>query len=212
METLAAIPFVLVVGAVAWQLGLVGYTAWQSAHAARAAARAEVVGEDGEAAARSVLPSALEERAGGGGRRGGRRSGCGAHAGPVPRLGVIGPDLGQLVPRERAVTGGGEHGQASVELLGGLPAVLLLGLVILQALAVGYSAVLAGNAAEAGALALAAGQDPRTGVREALPDLARERFRVDVSRDSVQVRLRPPSLVESLGERLEVTAAAGVDR
>ncbi|MBA2580710.1 MAG: hypothetical protein H0V03_07705, partial [Thermoleophilaceae bacterium] len=42
-----------------------------------------------------------------------------------------------------------ERGQASVELLGGLPAMIVLGLLLLQLLAVGYAAVLAGTAAEA---------------------------------------------------------------
>ena len=63
-----------------------------------------------------------------------------------------------------------ERGQATLEALGALPAILLVGLVALQLLAVGYSSVLAGTAAEAGALALAAGGDPRAGVRESLPD------------------------------------------
>ena len=57
---MAVLPFVFVVGAVAWQLALAGHTAWQCAQAARAAARAEVVGQDGESAARSVLPEHLE--------------------------------------------------------------------------------------------------------------------------------------------------------
>src|SRR5256885_1133802 len=50
-----------------------------------------------------------------------------------------------------------ESGQASVELLGALPALLVVGLVVLQLLAIGYSKVLAGDAAEAGALAMAGG-------------------------------------------------------
>ena len=54
-----------------------------------------------------------------------------------------------------------ETGQASVELLGVLPLVVALALAVFQLLAVGYSSVLAGNAAEAGALALAAGGDAR---------------------------------------------------
>ena len=60
VELVAAIPVVLLVGALVWQLALVGHAAWASAHAARAAARAEAVGRDGASAARSVLPDALE--------------------------------------------------------------------------------------------------------------------------------------------------------
>lgn len=53
-------PILLVVALAAWQLVLVGHGAWLSAHAARAAARADVVGGDPAAAARSVLPRGLE--------------------------------------------------------------------------------------------------------------------------------------------------------
>jgi hypothetical protein len=60
VELLGVVPALLAVGLIAWQLILVGHTAWVSAHAARAAARAEVVGQDAAAAARSVLPSGLE--------------------------------------------------------------------------------------------------------------------------------------------------------
>lgn len=57
---MAALPAVLLIGAVLWQLAITGHTAWMCAHAARAAARAEAVGRDGRAAARSVLPEGLE--------------------------------------------------------------------------------------------------------------------------------------------------------
>ena len=60
VELLGVVPALLAVGLVTWQLILVGHTAWLSAHAARAAARAEVVGKDAAAAARSVLPAGLE--------------------------------------------------------------------------------------------------------------------------------------------------------
>jgi hypothetical protein len=105
-----------------------------------------------------------------------------------------------------------ERGQATVEALGAIPAVLLLGMVALQLLAVGYSAVLAGTAAEAGALALAAGGDARAGVRESLPGWSRARARVTVSRGTVRVRLRPPSPLEDVSRRLVVGASASVVR
>ena len=54
------LPAVLLVGALVWQLALAGHAAWMCAHAARAGARAEVVGGDGRAAARSALPDGLE--------------------------------------------------------------------------------------------------------------------------------------------------------
>lgn len=59
VELVAALPFVLLVGALAWQLALTGYAAWMSAHAARAGARADAVGRDVRTAARTALPAAL---------------------------------------------------------------------------------------------------------------------------------------------------------
>src|SRR2546423_13915067 len=71
VELVGTLPLVLLAALVAWQLALAGHTLWLCAHAARAAARAEAVGRDARAAARSVLPLALErglkvERAAGG--------------------------------------------------------------------------------------------------------------------------------------------------
>jgi hypothetical protein len=60
VETVAVLPLVLLVAAIVWQLALTGHAAWLCANAARAAARAEAVGGDGEAAARSALPASLE--------------------------------------------------------------------------------------------------------------------------------------------------------
>ena len=59
VELVAVLPFVLLVGALVWQLALAGHTAWMSAHAARAGARADAVGRDPRAAARSALPREL---------------------------------------------------------------------------------------------------------------------------------------------------------
>lgn len=60
METVAVVPLVLLAAAVAWQIVLAGHTLWLCANAARAAARAELVGEGAERAARSALPRSLE--------------------------------------------------------------------------------------------------------------------------------------------------------
>lgn len=60
VEFVAAIPAALLVGLVAWQLALLGHAAWLSAHAARAAARADLVGRSPGRAARSALPRSLE--------------------------------------------------------------------------------------------------------------------------------------------------------
>ena len=106
---------------------------------------------------------------------------------------------------------GSERGQALVEVVAAVPVLLLVGLVLLQALAVGYAAVLAGTAAHAGALALAAGGDARAGVRESLPGWSRAGARVEVSGGQVRVRLRPPSPLAVLARELEMEAEAGVE-
>jgi hypothetical protein len=105
----------------------------------------------------------------------------------------------------------GERGQAAVELIATVPLVLLTALVLGQVLAVGYASVLAGNAAEAGALALAGGGDARAAARSALPGWSRVHGRVAVKGGEVTVRLRPPALLRALGSRLEVSAEARVE-
>jgi hypothetical protein len=105
-----------------------------------------------------------------------------------------------------------QRGQAAVELLGAVPLLVGLGLALAQLLAVGYSAVLAGNAAEAGGLALAAGADPNASARNALPGWGRARADVDVADGRVTVRLRPPSLLAELARGLEVSSTASVAR
>jgi uncharacterized protein (UPF0333 family) len=103
-----------------------------------------------------------------------------------------------------------ERGQASVELVAATPALLVLAVVVFQLLAVGYAAVLAGNAAEAGALALAGGADARAAARGAVPGWSRAGMRVSVAGGDVRVAMRPPSPLAAIGRRLEVHAAAAV--
>jgi hypothetical protein len=102
------------------------------------------------------------------------------------------------------------RGQASIELLGAVPVVLLLGLVLLQLVAVGYSAVLAGDAAEAGAVAAAGGGSALDAARAAVPGWSRARMRVEVRGGHVDVLMRPPAALEALARRLEVHAGAEV--
>jgi hypothetical protein len=103
------------------------------------------------------------------------------------------------------------RGQATIETIALVPVLLAVGLGLMQLLAVGYASVLAGGAAEAGALALAGGRDPRAAAREALPGWSEARARVGVEGFRVEIRLRPPSPLHVLAERLEVTAAAEVE-
>jgi TadE-like protein len=60
VELIGALPLLLLAVLAAWQLAVAGHALWLVAHAARVAARAEAVGRDPGAAARSALPRALE--------------------------------------------------------------------------------------------------------------------------------------------------------
>jgi pilus assembly protein CpaE len=106
---------------------------------------------------------------------------------------------------------GGQGGQASVEFLAAVPLVLIVAALAAQALAVGYASVLAGNAAEAAALAVAGGADPQVAARAALPAWSRSRARMTVESGEVHLRLRPPTLLHALGRALEVHADAAVE-
>src|SRR4051794_15435276 len=101
-------------------------------------------------------------------------------------------------------------GQASVELIGMLPLMLVLGLAGFQLLAAGYSAVLAGHAAEAGALAVAAGAGATRAAPAAVPGWSRADMKVSVDDGEVSVRMRPPSPLEAVARELEVHADAAV--
>jgi hypothetical protein len=63
IELVATIPLVLVVTLMVAQLAVAGYALWSAGAAARAGARADYVGGDGEAAARRALPPPLRSRA-----------------------------------------------------------------------------------------------------------------------------------------------------
>jgi hypothetical protein len=74
VEFAALLPLAAVLALALWQVAVAGYAEWISGGAARAAARAAAVGGDPLAAARRVLPAALEpglrvERRSGGGVR-----------------------------------------------------------------------------------------------------------------------------------------------
>jgi hypothetical protein len=100
------------------------------------------------------------------------------------------------------------RGQASVELVAALPALLLAAMVALQLLAAGYAMTLADGAAEAGALALASGGSAADAARGALPGWAKDDVAVKVEGGTVTVRLRPPSPLRSLAEHLAVSSSA----
>lgn len=103
---------------------------------------------------------------------------------------------------------GREAGQATVEAVAAIPLLLLAGAVALQLLAAGYALSLADGAAEAGALALAAGRPAAAAAREALPDWAERRANVSVRGGEVSVRLPPPSLVPAASDAFVVSSSA----
>jgi hypothetical protein len=101
-----------------------------------------------------------------------------------------------------------ERGQATVELVAALPALLLAALVALQLLAAGYAMTLADGAAEAGALALASGGSAAEAAKGALPGWAADDVSVSVKGDEVSVRLRPPSPIPALSKQLTISSSA----
>jgi hypothetical protein len=101
-------------------------------------------------------------------------------------------------------------GQASVELLGGAVALLLLGLIGFQLLAFGYAAVMADHAAEAAALALANGEDPPRAAAGAVPGWPQRALRVQRQGGRVRLTLLAPSPLSFLRGRLSITSEAVV--
>lgn len=101
-----------------------------------------------------------------------------------------------------------ERGQATVELVAALPALLLAAAVALQLVVAGYAITLADGAAEAGALALASGGSAAKAAREALPGWAKDDVSVAVEGGTVSVRLRPPSPIAAVADRLAVSSSA----
>ncbi len=209
VEFVAVLPLLLAAGAIAWQLALAGHTAWMSAHAARAGARADAVGWDARVAAASALPGGTPARAARtpSAWRGcpGARQGAGAAA-PLAIAGVRGRHrvAGQEARGEEALRAGPGHRRAPRHAAGAdrrrAARAPVAGRRLLRP---SWPAA----AAEAGALALAGGADPRAGVRESLPGWSRARARVEVSGGTVRVRLRPPSPLAAVARRFEVQAA-----
>lgn len=101
-----------------------------------------------------------------------------------------------------------ERGQATVELVAALPALLLAAAVALQLLVAGYAMTLADGAAESGALALASGGSAAKAAREALPGWAKDDVSVAVEGGTVSVRLRPPSPIAAVADHLAVSSSA----
>ena len=105
---------------------------------------------------------------------------------------------------------GRERGQASVELLAVLPAILLLAALLIQLALAGWAAWACGNAARVAARAEAVGRDAKSAARSALPRRLERGLVVDSDDGGrVTVRLRVPLLVpvgSAKGPEVEATA------
>jgi len=91
-----------------------------------------------------------------------------------------------------------EHGQASVELMGVLPVLLIFGLLAWQLL---YTLDVAGataDAARTGSRAAGLGGDGRAAAMGALPETVRQGAVVEVNGEEVSVEVEVPLLVTSL--------------
>jgi hypothetical protein len=114
---------------------------------------------------------------------------------------------GRATARSRSA----ECGQATVELVALLPLVLLVVLAAAAVLAGHGAREQAGQAAQAGAMALLQGGDPGEAARQALPDDVRGRAAVEVDGRQVTVRVSPrlPLVVVERAMTAVVSAHAG---
>jgi TadE-like protein len=102
-----------------------------------------------------------------------------------------------------------EVGQASVELLATLPAVLLVAALVWQLALAGHTAWLCANAARAAARAAAVGRDGAAAARRALPRSLESGLRVSKAPDgAMRVRLHVPLLVRAWQTPLTIAATA----
>jgi hypothetical protein len=114
-----------------------------------------------------------------------------------------------MVPGAPAKPRPPEGGQASVELIALLPALLLCVALAAQVLAAGWALWAAGNAARAGARAEHAGADGEAVARRALPGRLRDGALIRAD-DGVRVRVPVPALLPG-AELPAVTAASRLD-
>ena len=106
--------------------------------------------------------------------------------------------------------GGGEQGQASVELVALLPLLAGLVLAVWQLVLAGQASALAGTAARAGARAAGVGADPALAARAALPHGWARRVELQQSASgALTVRIAVPSVVGGVTPfRVSATVAA----
>jgi hypothetical protein len=101
-----------------------------------------------------------------------------------------------------------DAGQASVELVGALPLVIVVALAAFAVISAHAAGEQAGEAAEAGAIAILQDRDPRAAARAALPAAVRQRTAIVIAGTRVHVRVRPRVPLPGLGDRLAASADA----
>jgi hypothetical protein len=101
-----------------------------------------------------------------------------------------------------------ESGQASIELVMLAPLLVLVVLAAAQLLAAGAAGELADHAAEAAAVAVLQGTDPKVAARDAVPGWSRDRMTIRIDGRKVRVRLQPPSPIPALGDLLAASREA----
>ena len=104
-----------------------------------------------------------------------------------------------------------DDGQATIELVALLPLLLIAGLAAGAIIAAHTAGEHAGQAAEAGAIALQQGAEPREAARRALPAPIRDRATIEVRGHRVTVHVRPDLPLTALERPLtgDATADAG---
>lgn len=101
-----------------------------------------------------------------------------------------------------------EAGQATVELVALLPLLLIAALAGAALVASHAAGEQAGQAAQAGAMALLQGGDPRAAARRALPAGTRRRAAIEVDGHRITVRVRPDLPLAALERPLAASATA----
>jgi len=101
-----------------------------------------------------------------------------------------------------------DDGQATLEVVGLLPLLLIVVLAVGQALAYGSAQESADAAAHAGALAIAQDRDPAAAARAAVPDVGRAALQLKVHAEVVDAAVQPTAIVPGLARLLTAHAHA----
>jgi hypothetical protein len=103
-----------------------------------------------------------------------------------------------------------EHGQTAAELVAVVPLLLILLAAIAQLAIAGYALWAAGDAARAGARAVAVGGDTESAARSALPEWLERDAEVSETDGPVEVRVAAPALLPGI-PAIPLSAAAELD-